>query len=135
MTAKADRRNQCEKRLFTDKNGVAAIEYAFLAPILIAFILGLIDTGRVIWTQATLSHAVEVAARCGAVDAVQCGEEGAIKNYAVGRAAGVALDVEAVEVEVADCGQRVAVSHPIRLILPWTGRGALLLQAEACYPL
>ncbi|WP_165793549.1 TadE/TadG family type IV pilus assembly protein [Hyphococcus luteus] len=114
---------------------MVAIEYALLFPVLLAFVLGLIDAGRVVWTQATLSHAVDVAARCGAVDAVKCGEDDAVKDYVVARAAGVALDAELIDVEVVECGEKVAVSHPVRLILPWTGKGTVMLKAEACYPL
>jgi TadE-like protein len=54
-------------------SGTVAIEYALILPVLLLFTLGIMDTGRLLWTYITLTRATEAAARCGAVNtAVSC---------------------------------------------------------------
>ncbi len=48
-----------------------AVEYGIILPVLLMLMLGIIDTGRLIWTQTTLDRAVEAAARCGAVNVIR----------------------------------------------------------------
>jgi Flp pilus assembly protein TadG len=117
------------------ERGVTAIEYALLLPVLLAFVLGIVDAGRVIWTQVTLDHAAEAAARCGAIDTVKCGTADAIKAYAVDRAAGLGLQPSVFAVATAACGSQVAATLPMTLTLPWNGSNSLTLNATACYPL
>ena len=51
-------------------DGSVAIEYGLILPVLLLFTFGLIDAGRLLWTNITLTRATEVAARCGAVGAI-----------------------------------------------------------------
>lgn len=122
-------------RMLAAENGVTAIEYALLLPILLVLVFGIIDAGRVIWTQATLDHAAEAAARCGAVDAVKCGTPEAIKAYAIERAAGLVLQPSAFTVSAAACGNKVSAALPVSLTLPWSGSYNITVKATACYPL
>ncbi|HZU91500.1 MAG TPA: TadE/TadG family type IV pilus assembly protein [Stellaceae bacterium] len=46
---------------------MAAIEFAMLLPAFLLMFLGVVEFGRLIWTQASLQAAVETAARCLAV--------------------------------------------------------------------
>ncbi len=46
--------------------GASAVEFALLLPVLLAFLLGIEEFGRALWTQAALQFAVEAAARCAA---------------------------------------------------------------------
>lgn len=48
-------------------HGVAAIEFAFVLPVFLLMFFGVVELGRVIWTQASLQASVETAARCLAV--------------------------------------------------------------------
>ncbi len=43
-----------------------------MLPVLLLFLLGIIDTGRLLWTYATLYRASEAAARCAAIHAANC---------------------------------------------------------------
>jgi Flp pilus assembly protein TadG len=52
-------------RLITCRRGVAAIEFAFIAPILLALMFGAVEYGRYVWIQDTMQHGVEDAARYG----------------------------------------------------------------------
>jgi Flp pilus assembly protein TadG len=115
------------------RNGSVAIEYGIILPVFLLLVIGLLDAGRLIWTQTTLDRAVEAAARCAAIDAVQCGTAAQVQDYAVGQAFGLTIDASAFTVAAKTCGVEVAVSYPFRLVIPWVARDALTLHATACY--
>ena len=114
--------------------GSVAVEYGLVLPALLLLVLGVIDTGRLVWTQTTLDRAVEAAARCGAIDTVKCATAPAVQSYAVGEAFGVSIESSAFTVTTASCGVSVSVTYPFKLIIPWIARTDLTLTAKACYP-
>ena len=59
--------NRWVQRLRRNRSGAVAIEFAFIAPVLFAIILGTIDLGRFAWTLSTVQMAADEAARQGAV--------------------------------------------------------------------
>jgi Flp pilus assembly protein TadG len=117
-----------------------AIEYAFVLPVLLLFVLGIMDTGRLIWTYTTINRAAEAAARCAAVDAVLCGTSAATQNYAVTQAYGLTIATSAFTPSTAACGSRVAATYTFQFIIPWLGgspygaSNSVALNATACYP-
>ena len=118
----------------TSERGAAAIEYAILLPALLLFTLGIVDVGRLIWTQTTLDRAVEAASRCAAVNATLCGTGAQIQSYAVGQAYGLQVTTAAFTTGTSGCTSGVQASVPFRLIIPWLARTSLTLTAKACYP-
>lgn len=62
--------------------GTVAIEYAVVLPVLLLFTFGIMDVGRLLWTDITLTRAVEFAARCWAVNAVACSSPASTEAYA-----------------------------------------------------
>ena len=122
-------------RALGDERGVTAIEYALLLPVVLVIVLGIIDAGRAVWTQATLNHAAGAAARCGAIDTVRCGTTAEIQAYAVDQAGGMALQPTIFAVTTAVCGNKVTASLPLSLTLPWNGSSSITLKAEACFPM
>jgi Flp pilus assembly protein TadG len=54
-------------RFLHDRKGAAAIEFAFLGPILFILILGVIDLGRYFWIGSEVDHAIEAVLRDAAV--------------------------------------------------------------------
>ena len=78
-------------RLWREDRGAAAIEYAFVLPALLMFAFGIIDVGRLVWTQVTLDRAVQAAARCASVNSTTCGTDSAIQTYASGQAWGMSV--------------------------------------------
>src|SRR5690349_2358647 len=56
--------NACFRR---DEKGVAAIEFAFIGPILFILILGVADLGRYFWIGHEVDHAIEAVLRDAAV--------------------------------------------------------------------
>ncbi len=117
------------------EKGSVAIEYALILPVLLVLVIGLIEASRLIWTQTTLDRAVEAAARCAAVDTVQCGNPVSVQDYAVTQAYGIAVVSSAFTVANQTCGVNVSVAYPFTLLIPWTARGELTLRARACYPI
>lgn len=51
------------RRLAHDKRGVAAVEFALLAPVFLALLLGAMETGRLLWVRSMLQFAAEEATR------------------------------------------------------------------------
>ena len=51
------------RRFIRAKDGVAAVEFALIGPILIVMILGVVEAGRLFWFQSSLEYQVEEAAR------------------------------------------------------------------------
>ncbi|HXJ03224.1 MAG TPA: TadE family protein [Micropepsaceae bacterium] len=116
------------------------MEYAFILPVLLLFVLGIMDTGRLIWTYTTLNRAAEAAARCAAVDTVTCGTVTATQSYAVTQAYGLNVDTTAFTPSTAACGARVAATYTFQFTIPWIGgapygtSNSTALTATACYP-
>lgn len=50
-------------RLARDRRGIAAVEFALLAPVFLGLLLGAVETGRLLWTRSVLQFAAEEAAR------------------------------------------------------------------------
>lgn len=114
------------------RRGTVAIEYAIVLPVLLIFFLGIMDTGRLLWTYATLYRACEAAARCAAIKAANCTTFGATKSYAVTAAWGLNIDASAFTVSNPACGMQVSVTYDFEFVFPWQ---STTLTATACYPL
>jgi len=118
------------------RRGAVAIEYALILPALLLFVIGIIDTGRLIWTYTTLYRAAEAAARCAAINVIDCGTAGQIQNYAVSQAWGLTISTQAFTVTTAACGIQVKGTYDFTLAIPaFTSHlGTITLTATACYP-
>jgi Flp pilus assembly protein TadG len=131
MIARLQRRKRAQR-------GTAAIEYALILPILLMFVLGLMDTGRLLWSYVTLNRAVAAAARCGAVSTSTCGTAAQIRSYAVSQAFGMTLDTTAFTVATVACGMQVSGTYDFEFIVPGFNYvvplGIVTLSVKACYP-
>lgn len=116
---------------FTAKRGTAIIEYALIVPALMLCVLGIVDTGRLFWTSATLQRAVSSAARCGGVASPGCTTVAQIKEKVVTEAWNVQLDVANVRVVNQSCGIRVTANHPFAFTVP--GVSPITLHPSTCY--
>lgn len=54
-------------RLLADQSGVAAIEFALIAPAFFALLLSIIDISRYMWELNTIQFAIDEAVRAGVI--------------------------------------------------------------------
>ena len=64
---------KCDKK--SRRSGVAALEFAFVLPILLLITFGLIDLGRALYTVAALDYTSQIFARCQAIGREDCHAE------------------------------------------------------------
>jgi Flp pilus assembly protein TadG len=118
--------------------GTTVIEFAMLLPVLLLMLLGVIEFGRLMWTQASLQAAVEAAARCLAVTSSQCSNpaqyvDSQLANYGSSVQPAV-TPTAAPSSPNANCGYQVTATYNFTFIVanlfPWTPT----LNAQSCYP-
>ena len=83
-------------RLLADQSGVAAIEFALIAPAFFALLLAIIDISRYMWELNTIQFAIDEAVRAGVVQELSQDE---IEDLAIEKLASIdesKVDVEAV---------------------------------------
>ncbi len=115
-----------------DKRGTTAIEYALILPAFLLFLLGILDTGRLLWNYTTLYRATQAAARCGAVNVTDCGTTAQIQNEAVAEAWGMTVTTSMFTVTNPTCGVRVSATYTFTFTIP--GFSAITLNPIACHP-
>ena len=125
-----------------DRRGGAAVEMAVVLAFLIAMVLAVIETGRLLWTVTVLQFAVEQAARCAVVDSAVCDGTGAntAQCNAAGWALGLALGCS--DFTLASCangaGKEVSISYTFQSValemLPGGNFFTVNLNAGSCYP-
>jgi Flp pilus assembly protein TadG len=81
--------------LWRASGGATAVEMAFLLPVFLLFVFGIIEFARVVLTQTALQFAAEAAARCAAVSPSSCTAPGGssmdIPAYAASQTMGVSI--------------------------------------------
>lgn len=115
-----------------DKRGTTAIEYALILPAFLLFLLGVLDTGRLLWNYTTLYRATQAAARCGAVNVTDCGTTAQIQNEAVAEAWGMTVTTSMFTVTNPTCGVHVSATYTFTFTIP--GFSAITLNPTACHP-
>ena len=143
------------KLLFTScQRGSVAVESAFVLPVLVLFVLGIMDTGRLLWTYTTLHRATDAAARCGAIPATgtdtdtngipynyDCTTSSGTQTYAGKQAWGLTTTASMFTVSTPACGTQVVASYNFTFVIPWFSwfytvlpSNSIMLTATACYP-
>lgn len=117
------------------EGGAAVVEFAIVLPVLLLCVLGLIEFGRAIWTQAALAYAVEAAARCAAIDKLTCGNAAQTQQYAAAHTPGLTLPATTFSLTTPACGAQVSASLPFDFLLPALLPYSQTLTAQACFPL
>lgn len=111
-----------QNRLKRDQRGVAAVEFAFAAPVFILMIYGVIEFGRAAYTQGALAFATEEATRYATVHYSATADE--LKTVASGKILGIRKDriskVSVTETMNADQTKLVTVQidYNHKLLLP-----------------
>jgi Flp pilus assembly protein TadG len=128
-----------------DIRGVAAVEFALILLPLLLMVLGIIDGGRMLWTQNSLQYAVEQAARYAGLNQAACTQPGStttcyttaqIQSYAVSMAYGMSLSSSVFSSSSAGCGTlvgtQVSASYTYTPLFPFPSN--VQLTASSCRP-
>ena len=113
------------------------VEFALTLPLFSVLLFGAVESGLMLWTQLGLQHGVQQAARCATVNATLCGDETAIKNYAVGAAYGLSVPPETFAYVSTGCGNEVTANYAYRFLtgqLVFAGTASVAITARSCFP-
>lgn len=116
------------------RGGIAAVEFALVAPALLLLVFGIVEFGLALWKLNALHYSVETAARCASINAVTCPTADQVQAFAAGSAsAGFDPSVFQVELGVG-CGNQVSASYTMPLYIPFANY-SVTLTAQSCYPI
>jgi len=123
---------QLVRALAQSRSGHSAVEFAFIAPAMLMFILGIAEVGRVMWLQNALNYSVVEAARCVSNSPSTCGSASQTQSFAASQS-GAGFDTTVFTVTTASCGNKVTASYPVVLDIPYV-TWSTTLTSQACYP-
>jgi len=115
------------------EQGNIAVEFGLLAPVLLLFLFGIVEGGRMLWTVNALHYSVQEAARCASINTTACGTASQIQTFAAGRSGAVFADT-VFTATVTGCGNRVSASYTMPLNIPFMSH-SISLTAQSCYPI
>lgn len=119
-------------RWTTDQSGATAVEFAFILPVFIVMLFGVMGVSQMAGAASGMHYAVEEAARCFAVNKTTCASSSTTSTFAAGKYLGP--DVHPVFVaNNTGCGFTVSATATYRLELALTTLN-VPLTASACYP-
>lgn len=116
------------------ESGATTVEFALVMIPFLLLIFGTIEFSRLVWTQSSLQYAVERAARCAAIDTVNCGTPAQIQNYAVAHMLAPGVPSSAFSSATVACGISVTASTNFTFILTFVAPAPVPLNAKSCYP-
>jgi Flp pilus assembly protein TadG len=122
--------------IWQERKGTAAVEFAFLLPVFLLMLLGIIEFGRLLWTQSSLQNAVEAAARYAAINYPTCGSTSQTTSYAASETFGQSIPASDFALTCATCGTQVTATLSftpvVPALLPFLNN--ITLSAQSCYP-
>lgn len=123
-------------RLLQDERGAAAVEAAFVLPILFVMLFAMMEFGRMTWTSAALNYAVQETARCLSVRPDLCGDDTQTKRYAAARLAAAAIPASAVAFTISTpaCGKQVRGEVTYSFLAYRVAPAMPKLAAQVCRP-
>jgi Flp pilus assembly protein TadG len=122
--------------LLSCERGATIVEFAFVAPVFLAMIFGVIDIARVTWTFGSLHFAAESAARYASIHTSDSNPIAAstVQTYALNAYYGESLSGNPFTYSATGCGNTVAASYSYSLAIPLVGTWSIPLSATACFP-
>ena len=120
--------------LWKELRGTAALEFAILMPVFLVMFLGIMEFGRLLWTQTTLQHAVEAAARYAAINYPTCSSTTQTQSYAAGEVFGQSVPTSAFTLACGTCGTQVTAQVNFSFVVPALFPYTMTLNAQSCFP-
>jgi Flp pilus assembly protein TadG len=119
--------------LWSARAGATSLEFSLVGLMFFGLLIGVVEMGRVLWTINALHYGAEQAARCAAINATLCGNNGLLQTFAAG-IGGSNLPGTAFTLNTgAACGMQVTASYAMTLYIPYV-RMNPTLTATACFP-
>lgn len=124
------------KRVAACRQGAAAVEFGLVLPIVLLAIFGVIEGGRLIYTQAALHFAAQEATRFAVVQQGIVTEE-SIQAFTVDRLMGIKASLADVAMvresdpEVGACRYTVEISYAFMPFIPYTANEPISLSARS----
>ena len=118
--------------ILADRRGVTALEFAFVAPLVIILQLGTIYVSLMVFSVSALQYAVQEGARCASVQTSVCTNIASTKTYTATRYSGLGTPV--FTPTTASCGNLVSASLSFSLKTGFDYY-TVPLSAAACFPL
>jgi Flp pilus assembly protein TadG len=125
--------------LARNREASAAVEFAVVMPLLLAFVFGIIELGHLLWTVGALNMAVQDSARCASVSNVPtppstlCDTQQHLQTYAQARTWGMTVPANTYSLSTPACGYQVNASYVYKPIVGYIPL-SMTLTASACYP-
>jgi len=133
-------------RLFREADGSETIEFAIAANALLLFLLGVVEFGRLYWTQSELQYAAEAAARYATVYTfnnpsatsaqVQTNTQNQAPTYVYTTsvpASDFAVTAYDATTNTPSCGNRVIVTYPFSFVVTGLFPFSITLTATGCH--
>jgi Flp pilus assembly protein TadG len=133
-------------RLLRGADGSVAIEFAIVANALLLFLLGVVEFGRLYWTQSELQYAAEATARYATIYAVSTSPTPTYTQVENAAQAQGPTYVSSISVPASDftviastapgapiCGNQVTVNYPFSFIVTGLFPWSITLTATGCH--
>lgn len=116
------------------RKGAAAVEFAIVLPVVLTALLGVMEGGRLAYTQAAISFAAQEATRFAVVREGEVTKED-IENFAQSKLLGLRENLAVVVADPVPTAfgneYTVTVDYPFRPIAPYVGRDTIRLTASS----
>ena len=116
-----------------DDRGAAAVEMGFLLPIFLLMLYGIVQLGLMLWTQASLYHGAQMAARCAALQQSACSSTALTQQYAADQSYGLHPDASTFTISTQTCGIQVAAAYSYQPFSALMSSLSIALSARACF--
>jgi Flp pilus assembly protein TadG len=120
-------------RCLQNDSGTTAIELALTLPAFLAFLLGTFEYGALMWTQVSLQHGVEMAARCAVITPGTCSDTNTTQSYASSETYGLNPPDSTFSVSTPACGQQVSANYVFSFFTSYFG-SPVTVTASSCFP-
>ena len=121
------------KSLRLDQQGTTAVEFAIIAPVLIALIVGILALCVGLFLIASLHYAVEESARCASIKTTICSDSATTIAYAQSHYFGPNLSPAFTYDAAAPCGSSVSASVSYSMNVGYRTI-TIPISATACFP-
>lgn len=122
------------RRLRASREGAGTVEFALVAPILVIFIIGGMYLSMLGFTAASLSYAVQSAARCASINSTRCSSAATTQTFAATQFVNFSGNAATFTASAQTCGNQVTGTVNFRL-LTGSSRLTVPLSSTACFPL